>query len=60
MNSIVTVTTSYYGVCKLDVNRVIALVPEKRMLLFESTYWILNQEDFDKVSEIWHKLKENG
>lgn len=57
MNSIVTVITPYYGECELDVNRIIALVPEKRELLFESTYWILNQEDFDKVYELWHTLK---
>ena len=57
MNSIVTVTTPYYGECKLDVNRIIALEQEKKKLLFESTCWILNQEDFDKVYELWHALK---
>lgn len=46
-----------YGICKLDVDRVIALVPEKNMLLFERAYWVLNDKDFNKVSEVWHKLK---
>lgn len=57
MNSIVTVTTPCYGECELDVNRVIALVPEKKLLVFESIYWKVSQEDFDKVSELWHTLK---
>lgn len=53
---IVRVSESHYGECELDVRRVLALVPKKRMLLFENTYWILNQEDFDKVSDVWHSL----
>ena len=57
MNSIVTVKELHYGVCELDVNRVIALVPEKKLLVFESIYWKVGQEDFDKVSELWHTLK---
>ena len=57
MNRIVTVTEAHYGVCELDVEKVIALVPESRKLLFEDVYWKLSQEDFDKVSEVWHKLK---
>ena len=58
MNRIITVSELHYGECELDVDRVVALVPRKRMLLFEDTYWLLNQEDFDKVREIWHKLKD--
>lgn len=57
MNRIVKVTEPSYGECELDVERVIALVPNKRKLLFEWTIWNLNQEDFDKVSKVWHKLK---
>ena len=61
MNSIVTVKELHYGVCELDVNRVIALMPKARILIFESAFWTLNeQEDFDKVSELWHKLKGGG
>lgn len=44
--------------CELDVERVIALVPKENKLLFEYTFWILNDEDFKKVSEVWHKLKD--
>ena len=58
MNKTVLVTESHYGICWLDVSRVIALVPEKHMLLFESVFWTLSKEDFNKVSEIWHKIKD--
>ena len=58
MNRIVIVKEKHYGVAVLDVDRVIALVPDKRMLLFESAYWTLDQDDFDMVSEIWHELKK--
>ncbi len=58
MNKIVSVTHPNYGKCELDVERVIALVPTKNILLFEYTFWILNDEDFKKVSEVWHKLKD--
>lgn len=57
INKIVEVANPMYGICKLDVDRVIALVPEKNMLLFERAYWVLNDKDFNKVSEVWHKLK---
>ncbi len=58
MNKTVRVTEPHYGVCWLDVDRVIALVPEKNMLVFEQVYWTLSKEDFNKVSEVWHKLKD--
>ena len=58
MERIITVKESHYGVVVLDVDKVIALVPDKRMLLFESVYWILDQDDFDMVSEIWRELKK--
>ena len=58
MSRIITVTEDHYGICELDVDRVIALVPRKLRLLFEDTYWNLNKEDFDRVSEVWHKLKD--
>lgn len=58
MERIITIKESHYGVVELDVDKVIALVPDKRMLLFESVYWVLDQEDFDGVSMIWHELKK--
>lgn len=58
MKRVVKVSEAHYGECELDVERVIALVPDKRLLLFEGTYWELNQRDYDMVSEVWHKLKE--
>ena len=58
MKKTVLVTEPHYGVCWLDVERVIALVPKKNMIVFEHVTWILSEEDFNKVSEIWHKLKD--
>ena len=57
MKRVITVTESHYGECELDVEKVIALVPKRSMLLFESTYWKLSDEDFRKVAEIWRELK---
>ena len=59
MNRIVRVAKHCpYMECELDVERVIALVPKENKLLFEYTFWTLNDEDFKKVSEVWHKLKD--
>ena len=59
MNRIVSVTKHYpLMVCELDVERVIALVPNENKLLFEDTFWTLDDEDFKKVYEVWHKLKD--
>ena len=58
MERIVTVKEPHYGVVELDVEKVIALVPDKNMLLFESVYWKLDKEDFDRVSDVWHGLKK--
>ena len=53
MDRIVTITHPLYGECELDVDKVIAIVPMKRQLLFEYAIWTLNDDDFYKVSEIW-------
>jgi len=58
MSRVVKVTESHYGECELDVERVIALVPAKNMLLFEYAIWKLNDEDFRKVADVWRKLKD--
>ena len=60
MERIVTVKEQSYGIVELDVDKVIALVADKRMLLFEYAYWVLDKEDFDKVSTIWHELKNKA
>lgn len=57
MKKTVLVNVPQYGPTWLDVSRVIGLVPSKRMVLFESVYWILDKEDFTEVSNIWHQLK---
>jgi len=56
-NKAVLVNEPHYGICWLDVDRVIALVPEKRWLLFEGVRWELDEHDFKKVSDVWHQLK---
>jgi hypothetical protein len=56
MAKIVSVNHTRYGKTELNVERVIAVVPEKNMLLFEDVYWVLSEEDFDKVYEEWKEL----
>ena len=60
MNRLITVEVQSpcYGICVLDVERVIAIIPEKRWILFESVYGKLDKENFDKVAEVWRRLKE--
>lgn len=45
-----------YGYVELNVERVIAVSPYRRMLLFENIYWELDEENFDKVYEVWKRL----
>lgn len=54
----ILVNVSPYGPCWLDVNRVIALVPDKHWILFENVRWELDSNDFKKISDIWHQLKD--
>lgn len=56
MAKIVSVNHKTYGKTELNVERVIAVVPEKNMLLFEDVCWVLIEEDFDKVYEAWKDL----
>ena len=56
MNKIVSITHPYYGKCELNVEKIIALFPEHHKLVFENYYWTLDSDDFNKVSELWHKL----
>ena len=58
MKKTVLVSVPHYGYCWLDVDRVIALVPDKHWILFESVRWELDSNDFKKVSDIWHQLKD--
>lgn len=55
MNKIITVY-SQYGICELNVEKIIALVPKDYKILFEFTYWILEPDDFYKVSKLWHEI----
>ena len=56
MAKIVSVNHARYGKTELNVNHVIAVVPEKKMLLFEDVYWVLSEECFNKVYEAWKEL----
>ena len=57
MSNIVKLNHPRYGEVELNVDRVIAVVPKKHQLLFEEVYWPLEPEEFDKVYEVWSKLK---
>ncbi len=59
MDRIVTITHPLYGECELDVDKVIAIVPMKKILLFEYAIWKLNDDDFYKVSEIWRSRRRD-
>ena len=51
----VNVTSPKYGETELNVERVIAVIPSKKRILFEDVYWDLSEEDFKKVYEAWKK-----
>lgn len=57
MANIVKLKHPRYGDIELNVDRVIAVVPESHQLLFEDVYWPLESEEFDKVYEVWNKQK---
>jgi hypothetical protein len=50
---IVTINYSKYGKVKLDVSRVIALIPEDFSIVFEFVIWRLSEEDYKIVDEAW-------
>lgn len=52
---IIEVNHPDYGKTELNVERVIAICPLKRWILFENAYWPLSQTDFDKVAEAWRE-----
>lgn len=53
---IIEVNHPNYGKTELNVERVIAICPLKRWILFENVYWPLSQADFDKVAEAWREM----
>jgi hypothetical protein len=56
---IVEVEHPRYGLTKLDVAHVIALIPDKFEIVFEMTVWPLNVEDYKKVEKVWTDYTEN-
>ena len=42
--------------CWLNVDKVIAIVRSKNMIIFEAVTWTLSEEDFNKVWDLWFKL----
>ena len=56
---IVTVNHKKYGITKLDVSHIIALIPEKFGVVFEMTVWILDEDDYNRVDEAWTNHVEN-
>lgn len=55
MAKIVKLNHSVYGNIELNIDRVIAVVPEKCLLLFERYCWNLEPHEFAKVYEVWNK-----
>jgi len=52
-----SVLIHYEGsLCWLNVDRVIALVSSKNMIIFEAVTWTLSEKDFNKVKDLWFKL----
>jgi hypothetical protein len=54
MKKILKIKDSFYGDTELNIERILALVPNKRQILFEGVAWTLNEDDFNKVSDAWH------
>ena len=64
MSKIITlkVKSPDYGLTELNVERVIAVIPDKRRVLFENVYWDLDKENFEILYDAWkekllHKFK---
>lgn len=53
----VTINVPPYGELELNVERVIAIVPIRRKIIFENYVWDLEPEDFGKVYVAWDELK---
>lgn len=51
----VEVNQPNYGKVELNVSKIIAVVPQRRMLIFECVVWYLSQEDFDRVYKAWKR-----
>lgn len=52
---IIEVKHPTYGKTELNVERIIAICPEKKLVLFEDVYWPLSEEDFNKVADAWRE-----
>ena len=56
MRRIVKLNHPLYGKVELNIDKVIAVVPEKHQLLFEAVRWDLAPEEFAKVYEVWQRI----
>ena len=56
MGKILKIKDSFYGETEVNIERIVALVPNKKQILFEGVAWTLNEDDFNKVSDAWHEL----
>lgn len=56
MRKIVKLNHPLYGKIELNIDKVIAVVPEKHQLLFEAVRWDLKPEEFAKVYEVWQRI----
>ena len=55
MAKIISVNVEHprYGETEVNVERVIAVIPEKRRVLFEDVYWDLDDKNFKKLYQAW-------
>ena len=44
-----------YGVTEVNVERIIAVIPDKRRVLFEDVYWDLDKENFEILYKAWKR-----
>lgn len=49
----IEVNSSKYGITELNVERVIAVIPDKCRVLFENVYWDLDEKNFNILYKAW-------
>lgn len=55
---IVQVNPTYppYGETELNIERIISMSPKDNRICFEYVYWLLNDEDYQKVADAWREM----
>ena len=55
MAKIISVKVAHpsYGITEVNVERIIAVIPNTRRVLFEDVYWELDKENFEVLYKAW-------